>query len=71
MMNNESTSSPGKRLIQAIKEKKICKDHLPNTGKEFHGGYEELYLYTFKLYESSVSRYILNQQITEEPYNGL
>ena len=70
MMNNHSAETVGTRLVKAIKEKRIIKDHRPNTGKDFHGGYEELYLYKFKTYESSVGRYILQQQLSEEPYHG-
>lgn len=62
--------SPGERLIIAIKNKTIVKDYRPNTGKDFHGGFEELYLYKFKQYESSVGRYIRNQQLKEVSYNG-
>ena len=68
MSNVVKTS--GEKLIIAIKNKTIVKDYRPNTGKDFHGGYEELYLYKFKQYQSSVGRYIRNQQLKEVSYNG-
>ena len=68
-MNNESMSA-GEKLILAIKNKTIVKDYRPNSGTDFHGGYEELYLYKFKQYQSSVGRYIRNQQLKEVKYNG-
>lgn len=69
-MINDECISAGERLIVAIKNKTIVKDHRPNTGKDFHGGYEEVYLHKFKKYQSSVGRFILNMKLTEEPYNG-
>lgn len=68
-MNNDSISA-GEKLIIAIKNKTIVKDYMPNSGHDFHGGYEELYLYKFKKYQSSVGRYIRNKQLKEEAYNG-
>lgn len=67
---SNAVKSPGEKLIIAIKNKTIVKDYRPNTGKDFHGGYEELYLYKFKQYQSSVGRYIRNQQLKEVSYNG-
>ena len=34
----------------------------------FEGGYAELYLYKFKQYESSVGKYIRDQQLKNYPY---
>ena len=34
----------------------------------FEGGYSELYLYKFKQYESSVGKYIRDQQLKNHPY---
>ena len=67
---SNAVKSPGEKLIIANKNKTIVKDYRPNTGKDFHGGYEELYLYKFKQYQSSVGRYIRNQQLKEVSYNG-
>ena len=67
---SNAVKSPGEKFIIAIKNKTIVKDYRPNTGKDFHGGYEELYLYKFKQYQSSVGRYIRNQQLKEVSYNG-
>lgn len=67
---SDLSKSAGEKLIIAIKKKNIIKDYRPNTGKDFHGGYEELYLYKFKKYQSSVGRYIRNQQLKEVSYNG-
>ena len=70
MTNKEKDLSPGQQLIQKIKEKKIIKDYIPESGVDFHGGYEDLYFYKFKQYLSSVSRYIMNKQLKDIPYNG-
>ena len=45
---SNAVKSSGEKLIDAINNKTIVKDYRPNTGKDFHGGYEELYLYKFK-----------------------
>lgn len=34
----------------------------------FEGGYSEYYLYKFKQYESSVGKYIQDQQLKNYPY---
>lgn len=60
----------GERLVCAIKNKSIVMDYGLNTGKDFQGGYEELYFYKFKKYQSSVGRHIRNQQLNEEAYHG-
>ena len=67
---SSTAMSSGEKLVFAIKNKTIVKDYRPNSGKDFHGGYEELYLYKFKQYQSSVGRYIRNQQLKEVSYNG-
>lgn len=72
MMKSNNSLSAGEKLIRAIENKDIIKDYRPNHGKEFHGGYEELYLYKFKSYLGSVGRAIRNKQLTKETsYNGL
>lgn len=58
--------SVGERLITAIKNQTIIKDVQCDNGRDFHGGYEELYLYRFKQYQSSVGRYVRNQQLKKE-----
>ena len=58
--------SVGERLITAIKNKAIVKDIRSDNGRDFHDGYEELYLYKFKQYQSSVGRYVRNQQLKKE-----
>ena len=68
-MNSELISA-GEKLILLIKNKTIVKDYRPDSGTDFHGGYEELYLNKFKQYLSSVGRYIRNQQLKDIKYNG-
>ena len=67
---SDVAKSSGEKLIIAIKNKTIVKDYRPNSGKDFNGGYEELYLYKFKQYQSSVGRYVRNKQLKEVIYNG-
>ena len=56
----------GQKLIIAIKEKTITKDLPPHTtGRNFKGGYEELYLHKFKRYQSGVGRYLMDKKIGE------
>lgn len=56
----------GQKLILAIKNKAITKDLPPHTtGRDFKGGYEELYLHKFKQYQSSVGRYLMDKKIGE------
>ena len=69
-MSNEKTfSSIGEKIVYAMEKGLIKKDFLPNHGNTFHGGYEELYLYKFKTYLGSVSRAIVNRNLTKEHDN--
>lgn len=36
----------------------------------FYGGYAQLYEYKFRMYLSSVSRYLQNKKLTDIPYCG-
>ena len=50
----------GKRLVSELKTGAILKDLPPEYNQiDFHAGYEDLYLFKFKTWLSSVSRYIL------------
>lgn len=60
----------GGKLIVAIRERKILKENRPNHGKEFHGGYEQLYKERFHNYLGSCSRYMDNCRINEREYYG-
>lgn len=60
----------GEKLIVAIRERKILKENRPNHGKEFHGGYEQLYKERFHNYLGSCSRYMDNSRINEREYYG-
>lgn len=64
------SGSAGERLVNAIESKKIVKDYRPNHGRNFHGAYEELYLYKFRVYLGSVGRAIRNSQLKKENYYG-
>jgi len=56
----------GQKLVIAIKNHVITKDLPPQTtGRDFKGGYEELYLYKFKRYQSSVCKYLMDKKIRE------
>ena len=60
----------GEKLIIAIQEKKILKENRPNHGKEFHGGYEQLYKERFHNYLGSCGRYMDNSRLSEREYYG-
>lgn len=68
-MNSNEKYSIGEKMVNAIINDRLIKDSLPNHGKPFHGGYEQLYLYKFKTYLGSVSRAIINQNIIGEQFN--
>lgn len=51
----------GERLITEIRNGTIRKDVLPDKGRDFHDGYEGLYLYKFRTWLSSVSRELLRR----------
>ena len=48
----------------------IEKQTLPDKGKTFHGGYEQLYLENFVNYLGCVSRYLQNKRLKVKSYDG-
>ena len=68
-MNKEIDMSAGKKLVLDLRNHVIVKDYLSNHGRDFHGGYEQLYLDKFQNYLGSVSRHVCNMQLKEVSYN--
>ena len=63
--------SIGLDLINDIKNKMITKDHLIDNEKDFHNGYNKLYLYKFRKYQSSVGKFIRDIQLNDIEYRGI
>ena len=58
----------GDNLIKAIKTRTVTKEYLTYTENDFHGGYEEHYLYKFKQFQSSVGRHLQNLRLKDMYY---
>ena len=57
-------------FVEKLKSGEIKKDHLPNHGEDFRGGYEQYYKDKFHVYLSSVTRFSHISRIEEEGYCG-
>lgn len=68
-MSKEIKMSAGQKLVSDLRNHIIIKEYLSNHGRDFHGGYEQLYSDKFKNYLGSVSRHICNKQLKEVSYN--
>lgn len=60
----------GKKLVRMMQDGTIEKQTLPDKGKTFHGGYEQLYLENFVNYLGCVSRYLQNKRLKVKSYDG-
>ncbi len=70
MWNNSYRTDNGKLLVERMKDGSIPVDRLTDHGKRFHDGYDEMYLDYFKTYLGSVSRYLQNKRLADQPYRG-
>lgn len=67
---NEYKEGNGNVLVQMIKDGSIKKDNRLNHGLRFHGSYEQLHYDNFRLYLSTVSRYLQNRRLEVRKYDG-
>lgn len=70
MIPNYTRYGKGNILVEKIINGQIKIDNLVNYGEEFSGNYEQLYFEKFYNYLGSTSRYLMNNLLSEKPYDG-